>query len=993
MKYLKKFLAYFSIVFLLIVLTLVLIAELAENKVASIALKRINEQVDANITVSNIDFSLMRDFPDAMVEFQDVCVSIPDDTLAKVSRIFISVEVKPLLKSEFIIKEIVVEGGISNYHIDSVGKTNFDVFLDKPAADEPADTSSASLYLSLKHLELNNLFCSFADEVNNVKACLYIDNGLTSVYFDSENTKATFKGQLRANNCEYPESPLHLMEETSLNMDVVYFNDVVTINDLLLQSDGIMVQANGEIRNDSSVYTDINLLDARFELAEVKKYIPDSLVIDYGIKDLSGLLSCQAKVKGLYNDSVMPLINANLQLKQGRVELAPYLPIEDLKLNVNYTNGQLRNDQTTAVIVDTFAFKAGGSKGYIAGSINDLTRINYKLKGDVQLNLQDVSAYVPDSLASGLEGVIALNMNTQGVLPQKYDMAFAQYLLDNTNATMTLSNVGFEMDSLIDLTQCNAVLTYKNKGFQLSQVSAVANNYGLSITNGLITGSYAGNLSDINSLEIKLDELDVATPKSHIKGSAYIKNIGAPEYKFEADVTADLNEFNGFAPDSMVKNMSGIVKAQLVTEGSINMDSISDDVMESLFTTSVINAEMANVNVAMYDSLLNVTQLNGAINLQDDSISISRLNGELAGISFDSDSTYINNFYNAYWLNQPQTIKAEGYFNIGDVDFAMFAPFMEEDSLNETVEADTSEPAKYKFAAKGKIRVKSFWYDNALIENISALYNVSDSLYIADQIKFDAFKGSTNSSVRVEMLPDDVMKINFKNSTQGLDVNQLLYDFDDFMEYTDEVYISHEQLSGTLSTDSLSGQILYIGDSLAMDKIKLRAKLKLEEGRLREYPITKEMGQDYNIDGLDDLQFKTLNATVFVSGGSIYAPLTNIKTNTFDISLFGKQEFNLDCQYHIRFYLKEILRKGKTDRLERKQAKEDKQDDYGGTKGLTSLFAVYKVENGKTTKSTLEGKDSQMRKKMKSLIYVKEAFAELEFHPLIVKYNTGIVDE
>ena len=527
----------------------------------------------------------------------------------------------------------------------------------------------------------------------------------------------------------------------------------------------------------------------------------------------------------------------------------------------------------------------------------------------------------------------------------------------------------------------------------MSQVSAVANNYDLSITNGLITGSYAGHLSDINSLEIKLDELDVATPKSHIKGSAYIKNIGAPEYKFEADVTADLNEFNGFAPDSMVKNMSGIVKAQLVTEGSINMDSISDDVMESLFTTSVINAEMANVNVAMQDSLLSVTQLNGAINLQDDSISISRLNGELAGISFDSDSTYINNFYNAYWLNQPQTIKAEGYFNIGDVDFAMFAPFMEEDSLNETVEADTSEPVKYKFAAKGKVKVKSFWYNNALIENISALYNVSDSLYIADQIKFDAFKGSTNSSVRVEMLPDDVMKINFKNSTQGLDVNQLLYDFDDFMEYTDEVYISHEQLSGTLSTDSLSGQILYIGDSLAMDKIKLRAKLKLEEGRLREYPITKEMGQDYNIDGLDDLQFKTLNATVFVSGGSIYAPLTNIKTNTFDISLFGKQEFNLDCQYHIRFYLKEILRKGKTDRLERKQAKEDKQDDYGGTKGLTSLFAVYKVENGKTTKSTLEGKDSQMRKKMKSLIYVKEAFAELEFHPLIVKYNTGIVDE
>jgi hypothetical protein len=272
---------------------------------------------------------------------------------------------------------------------------------------------------------------------------------------------------------------------------------------------------------------------------------------------------------------------------------------------------------------------------------------------------------------------------------------------------------------------------------------------------------------------------------------------------------------------------------------------------------------------------------------------------------------------------------------------------------------------------------------------MSALYNVSDSLYIADQVKIDAFKGHMNSSVKVEMLPDDVMKINFKNNTQGLDFNQLLYDFDDFIEYTDEVYISHEQLSGIFSTDNLHGQLLFVGDSIDMDKIKLTADLKLENGRLKSYPITTEMADDYNYEELKDLHFKTMDTKVFAYQGAVYVPLTDVKSNAADIGILGKQEFNMDCQYHLRFYPKEILRKGKTDRIEKKQSSE-KTKKGGGVKGLAAWFAIYKVKDGKTVKSFLEGKDSDAKKKLKREVFLKEAKAKLEFHPLIVKYDTKV---
>ncbi|MCT4646663.1 MAG: AsmA family protein, partial [Carboxylicivirga sp.] len=173
MKNLKRFLAYFSIIVFALVLVLILIAELAEERVAKIALNKLNQQVDANISVKSIDFSLLKDFPDAMVELQDVGITASNDSLAGIHRLFISVELMPLISSEFFIKKVSVEGGMANYQIDSTGRTNFDVFL-SDSSDETTDTtSSGTLYLSLEHLELNNLLCSFNDDVNHVSACLY----------------------------------------------------------------------------------------------------------------------------------------------------------------------------------------------------------------------------------------------------------------------------------------------------------------------------------------------------------------------------------------------------------------------------------------------------------------------------------------------------------------------------------------------------------------------------------------------------------------------------------------------------------------------------------------------------------------------------------------------------------------------------------------------------------------------------------------------------
>ncbi len=972
-------------------LSLLLIAELAENKVATIALNRINEGVDATISVGNIDLSLITNLPDATLEFSDVEVITPGDTLTQIERLYISVELWPLLKSRFNITEISLEGGWLNYQVDSLGKSNFDVFLAVPEEQE-ADTTTNELFLSLKHLALNNIFFSYTDKSSDINACLYIDEGLSKVYIDNNNQKAAFKGVLRANQCQYPQSKLHLMEELKVELDVSYFNDKLTIAGCDIETDGARLKANGEIHLADDIYTDVRISSSVFDIRELSKYIPDTLLSNYDVRHVAGIATLQANIKGIYNDSVMPKIDAWLQLNEGSVALGNYPAVNHIKFTGMYSNGELMNNETTQLAIDTLSFAAGGSRAFVTANIQNLDAIAYRAKAKLQIDLGDIYYHLPDSVVDGLSGQMQLHASTQGQVPETIDEHFADYVMARTHINLHLADVGVQMDSVISLEKMNGQLSYGDRTFRLNDFSVRLPDYGLSVTKANVAASYNGQLARMNTLGLNISNFDIATVQSRFKGEASFSHPDYPEYRLDATAKLGLSEWMAFAPDSLLKSMTGSVSASLKTAGRLHLDSIANNLMETLFMHSELSADLNDVGVEMDSYPVKISHLSGKVGLSADSLNLETVSGDFNGITFDADSSFVKHIYTAYWLNQPDTIMAEGYFNFGDIDYAMFEPFMVEEVEEEPTEAaEPAEPARYHFAAKGKLSANSFWYDNALLENMSALYNVSDSLYIADQIKIDAFKGHMNSSIRVEMLPDDGMTINFKNSTKGLDINQLLYDFDDFMDYTDEVYISHNQLSGLFSTDNLNGELTFKGDSIDMNLIKLTANLTLENGRLSNYPITTEMGKDYNIDGLEDLQFKTLDTKVFIYKQAVYMPMTNVKSNTFDITLFGRQDFNLDCQYHLRFYLKEILRKGKTNRLERKQSKEDKVDDYGGTKGLTSMFAIYKVVNGDVEKSFLEGKKSEDRRIMQRLINNKEGIYEFYFKPKFVKYNTKVL--
>ncbi len=1003
------------ITLLALVIILVAVAEFFEDKITDVALKEIRHTIDAPLAIEDISFSLLKEFPLATLELKGVWLgreihadsSAADqttriDTLVRIDQTNLSLYLLPLMDGKYQLNEVEVTGAVLNYQVDSAGVSNFDFLMTSPPS-EVSDTAVTAFSLLLDHLVMENVQVDYCDNSLKAAATIFIPNINVEGSITEAAIDISSEGLIRLTDCRFDSTNLDLMHLTEVSYKLDYANEMVDIEDLSINTDGALLNVNGQVNLQDTLFTQLNVKGADCRLAELIKYAPSSVLAEAGLKQLAGTVNMTATVNGFVSDSIVPRVDLQFECLDGAVSTLDYPALKNITIRGNMSNGELRNNQSTGLSIEAFQVETEGSRITGAFSVHNLDRLKYNVNTQLDLDINEFQTYVPDSLLNHMQGNMRMSLSTRGEVPDSITDAFINSVLANSDLILNLNQVQLKVDSTLSVNALSGQFKYHSNYISVKGMHVELPAYHLILQNSSLGIGFSGNIRQMESLELKVDSFALKTPESQVKGAAWVRDLTHPDYRINSEIHLNLDEVSQMVPDTLVKKLSGEVKASIHSAGRIHLDSIVDHLTHLVMNQSTINLDVRKVNVEMPDSLMNVRNLSGQVHLWADTIDVKQVTGQYLGIDFEVDSSRIVNVYRAMLKKEPVPLQVEGVYAMGDMDYAMFLPFMSsdsteiaEDSKPEAAVDSTSAIAAdlyssltglgFNFKIKGKLGITRFRYGKAQIDTISCLFNLSPTKFILDQIKLSAFKGTMNSSVSCKMEPAKLI-VEFKNKTEGMDIHQLLLDFDDFKQFGNE-YISHTQLSGDFSAE-VFGYIPF-RESLITDSIMMSGDLKLVNGRLKDYAIAVEMGKDYGIDGLDDVQFKTIDTKAFVYKSAVYAPLTNIKTNAFDISFFGMQEFNLDCQYHLRFYLKEILRKGKTNRIEKKQSKDSKQDDYGGTKGLTSLFAIYKVKNGETVKSALEGKNSEERLVMDAHIRLQEFDYGAVFSPKRFKFETGV---
>ncbi len=1005
MKKIFKIFGIILLVFIAVIILLTVIAKIKEKEIADIVLKKISKSIKAPITIDDISLNLIRRFPLATVELKGVWLGSADafnvsdsliteeETLASIQKFFISVKTKPLFKGDIEIMRVDIRGVDLNYLVDRNGVSNIDFLMDTTQSSS-TDTTSINLKVLLKELTLRDIHCNYYDTLNRMGAQLDFPRAKITGEIDSAFLVGSVKGTLKLTNCIYDSTNLYLMQETKMDFDLSYTGDTIDVKKLQVKTDGADLFISGRSVIRDTLKTDFQIQGNHIDIGELIKYAPENMLAEYGIQKISGLSDINASIKGFVADSLMPRIKMNFALKKGYVQVAGYPSVKNISVTGDFTNGEKKSNKTTAINIRKFHAETNHSSLDISGILNNLDRIHYQINSGLLIDLAEFKKFIPDSLMQDVRGIIFAKVITKGVVPDSIGDDFIDYVLNRTQADMTLNNLYLKLDSALSINSLSGRLGYDLNHITIRNLKMNVPLYKVNITNVSLDAQFSGKLSDPLKMGIDLKSFQLKTDSCMLYCSAKIQNFEAPEFDFKGNIRLNLNEIKNMLPDSLANNLSGEITAQIVSSGRLNPDSITDQINDLVFNKSEFQIDFDKVSLDMPDTLMNVSQLSGRLSMKPDTIKIEHTRGVYYGIDFGIDSTSITNLYNSVILNQPSKIRVDTRLYLGDLDYTTFAPYIAPylDTTATAAVSDTSTaentdsiPTNYTYNIKGKIFAKSVTYKKARIENISALYNLSDSLYIVDQFKFDGFGGKHNTSMIYRSNPGNVQKLSVKNSITNMNVVSLLKDFDNFQEfYTPE--LTYNNISGVLSSN-LDFQILFKDDSMIWDKTFVLGSFKLEKGGIYNYKPVMEM-EPYLPKAISDLkvlEFKTINTNLFVIKDTIYVPSTLIVSNKLDATALGWQNFKGDYSYHLIVFLSEIIT-GKSNRINKKQDRMGEDvSDTGHKKNGTLVKSEYlKGES----KSGLDNPKEQQR--IANKIKSAEFWLKLYFYPKLANYSTDV---
>ena len=170
----KKLFKIFGISLLVILLLLIAIPFLFQNKIKESVKIFLIDAVDAQVDFEAVNLCLLSSFPNANVSVHSLKIinhkPFVGDTLAMIKLISFDISIKELFKSTgeepIVVSSIAIDEALINITSDKLGNANYDISKKTEDSTAEKDTINSSFKFNIDKYSLNNIAISYRDEVS-----------------------------------------------------------------------------------------------------------------------------------------------------------------------------------------------------------------------------------------------------------------------------------------------------------------------------------------------------------------------------------------------------------------------------------------------------------------------------------------------------------------------------------------------------------------------------------------------------------------------------------------------------------------------------------------------------------------------------------------------------------------------------------------------------------------------------------------------------------
>jgi hypothetical protein len=449
----KKILKWTGIVLLVIIIALAAAPFLFKDKIKSMVVRAINEQVDATVAFDDVSLSLFKSFPQASVTIDKLSVinkaPFAGDTLVYMGEINLNMSVKELFKKDgeaMNLESISTKDGRVNILFNKDGVGNFDIALKKDTPTPNAQPASKPFALNIQNYDVQNLRFKYYDERSKMKVLVDSFNhsgkgnfAANKLDLDTHTTATLTMDMDKTNYMRAIKLKLDAVLGLDLDKSIYTFKEnKAFINQLPLEFDGSVAMQEAGQQIDLTFFTPTSSFKNFLGL------IPESYSGSIANVKTEGDFTIKGKVNGLNSENSVPKFNVAIASNNASFKY-PDLPksVDKIVIDTKIINESgILND--TYVNVDKLSFKIDQDVFDASANVRNIIEnplVDAKLKGVI--NLANVSKAYPVKMDIPLTGILKADVET------KFDMKAVDakaYEKIQNKGSLSLSGFNYKME-------------------------------------------------------------------------------------------------------------------------------------------------------------------------------------------------------------------------------------------------------------------------------------------------------------------------------------------------------------------------------------------------------------------------------------------------------------------------------------------------------------------------------------------------------------------
>jgi len=395
----------------------------------------VNKQADKLLAcqseLGEIELTFFSTFPDFGIKIKNLMLINPvtgaqSDTLVSLNEFTGIIDVKAWWKNnDIVLVGMELNGGALNLWADSLGNTNYDIVpADTVAEPEVPEEVSATPVIDVKNISLKDIDISYTDLSLKMTAGIKkLDATISGILLpDSLSGRITMETPSISFDYDGEKYLQNAAVKLDLPLDFSISKELAKLKDAEATVNEMKLVINGTVENDTlngDIVTDLVYSFEAWPVKGITALVPPSYTSYLEGIDIDGELSSNGTIKGIMNDSLMPLLDIKLLLKNGNLKYSDFpLPLHDIAGSVDiYTD--LSDDKISFLKINEFTAKTPRSSFSVEGVVKQLfSDIYCDLTTTAGITVDEFESMIPDSLDIEVKGRVSGKVKSVFTLSQ-----------------------------------------------------------------------------------------------------------------------------------------------------------------------------------------------------------------------------------------------------------------------------------------------------------------------------------------------------------------------------------------------------------------------------------------------------------------------------------------------------------------------------------------------------------------------------------------------